>query len=240
MPCGLINKMADITVTGLNIFPIKSCKACQVQEITLDSYGVVGDRRLMLVDGSHRFISQRKYPILATVAVQYTEDDNTLRVSSHKMDTELLVPLILDGVRIETTIWNDTVMTIDQGDAPSQWFSKLLGISGNFIRLVASAERSSPGFHRPVSNYPESLKGRLPQMEITLTDAGPVSLISNESLLDLNERLSKVVEEHEVPLSRFRMNIEVSGCSKPFEEDEWLIIQISNIPLLVYVENTVS
>ena len=43
------------------IFPIKSCKGCKVSEIVTDAYGVVGDRRFMLVDGRGRFISQMKY-----------------------------------------------------------------------------------------------------------------------------------------------------------------------------------
>ena len=160
-----------------------------------------------------------------------------MHVSSNKMDTELVVSPVLDGPRKETTIWDDTVMTIDQGDPPAEWFSKLIGIS--YIRLVASAERTTPDFHRPVSNYPPTLMGKIPPMEMTLTDDGPISLISHESLSDLNEKY-KEVEDHEVPLNRFRMNIEISGCSKPFEEDEWLIIRICNIPLLVYVDNFVS
>jgi uncharacterized protein YcbX len=228
-----------IRVTGLNIFPIKSCKGFPVQEITIDNYGVEHDRRLMLIDAGNRFISQRKFPILATVTVTYDETGSTLHVSSPKMDSPLTVPLKQDGARITTTIWNDTVSTIDQGEAPAQWFSKLIGFDVNYVRLVASAERS-PGFNRPITNYPESLKGRIPQMEITLTDAGPVSLISRESLDDLNERLSKQADGHRVPLTRFRMNIEITGCSKPFEEDDWLLVRIGNTPFLVYTENTVS
>ena len=35
-------------------------------------------------------------------------------------------------------------------------------------------------------------------------------------------------------LNRFRMNIEISGCSKPFEEDEWLVVKIGSVPFLCY------
>ena len=56
-------------VSGHNVFPIKSCKACRVEEIVVDKIGVVGDRRLMLVDGNNRFVSQRKFPKLETVTV---------------------------------------------------------------------------------------------------------------------------------------------------------------------------
>ena len=65
-----------------------------------------------------------------------------MRVSSNKMDNVLPV---LDSPHKETTIWDDTVMTIDQGDQPAEWFSKLIGIS--YVCLVASAEKTTPGFH---------------------------------------------------------------------------------------------
>ena len=99
--------------------------------------------------------------------------------------------------------------------------------------MVTSAEKTS-GFHRFVTNLPDSLKGRLPPMKIALADAGPVSMISNESLSDLNERLREQSGGHEVPLTQFRMNVEIAGCGQPFEEDEWLVIRIGSIPLLVY------
>ena len=43
-----------------------------------------------------------------------------------------------------------------------------------------------------------------------------------------------------VTLDRFRMKIEITGSSRPFEEDEWLVIQIASTPLLVYVSNEVG
>ena len=225
--------MAEVKVTGLNIFPVKSCKGCHVDEITIDGHGVVGDRRFMLVDGRGRFISQRKYPKLATVTAQWIDNNQVLHVTNPGMDRDLKIIPKWDGERIETTIWEDTVMTIDQGDEASQWFSQFLGLSGNYFRLVTSAEKNS-GFDRFVTNLPDSLKGRLPPMKIALADAGPVSMISNESLSDLNERLREQSGGHEVPLTQFRMNVEIAGCGQPFEEDEWLVIRIGSIPLLVY------
>lgn len=230
-----------ITVTGLNIFPIKSCKGCKVTEITTDSYGVVGDRRFMLIDGTGRFITQRKYPKLSMVIVEWREnkdDIKVLNINAPNMNELTVVPLY-NGERTETTIWRDTVMTIDQGQEASDWFSKYLEIGASFIRLVAAAEHA-PGYSRYVSNFPPTLKGRLPPTPVHLSDAGPVSLISNESLDDLNQKLNERVKGHQVPLNRFRMNIEISGCSYPFEEDDWLIVRIGTTPFLVYVANEVS
>ena len=228
-------------VTTLNIFPIKSCKAVKVDEIEVDSWGVVGDRRLMVVDGNGRFVSQRKFSKLATVLARFVDEGGKrlLHVSAPGMDRDLKYEPKLKGERMDVSIWESKVRAIDQGDIPAQWFNTFIGHGSMFHRLVASAESStssSPSadeFHRFVDNLPHSLKERLPFMQMALADDGPVSLISEESLADLNHRLKERIG-NEVPLNRFRMNIEISGCSKPFEEDEWLLIRIGSVPFLSY------
>lgn len=207
-----------------------------MEEIELDSYGVVGDRRFMLIDGSNRFISQRRFPKLALIVVKWVEYNggSILQITAPGMEQLDVVP-VFDGERSETSIWNDSVMTIDQGEEASKWFSKYLGIGANFIRLMACANER-PGYNRTV-DLPSFLKGRLPSISVTLSDAAPVSLISNESLADLNQKLKDQSKGHEVPLNRFRMNIEISGCTHAFEEDEWLVIKIGAVPFLVYVAN---
>lgn len=236
------------TVIGLNVFPIKSCHALQVEEIQLDSYGVVDDRRFMLIDGaSKRFVSQRKFPKLASVSSKFTTNDNGLRclyVSAPGMKSDLEFVPVSSGDRIEVGIWEDKVLVVDQGEEPAQWFSDLIGHGGTYIRLVSSAESLTPndlqtGFQRTVTNLPSSLKGRLPPSKMALTDAGPVSLVSVESLGDVNRRLRER-ECEGVPLNRFRMNIEISGCAKAFEEDNWLIIRIGTMPFLLYTYAQVS
>lgn len=222
----------EIKVTGLNIFPIKSCKGCQVDAVKVDSHGVVGDRRFMLTDGTGRFITQRKHPKLALVRPAWIADDSgakRLLVTAPGMPRELLVEPKYEGERTETRIWEDTVATVDQGEEAARWFSEYLGIGVNTVRLVAAPK----GFDRPVV-LPPTLKDRLPPMKMALADAGPVSLVSRESLEDLNGRLKEACPGHTVPLTRFRMNIEISGCGHPFEEDEWLVAKIASVPLLFY------
>ncbi len=240
-------------VTSLNVFPIKSCHALQVEEIQLDAYGVVDDRRFMLVDGNNRFVSQRKFPRLAMVRSEFTVDpkgQRLLHVIAPGMDSDLRFAPVTSGERVEAGVWEDKVGVVDQGEAPAAWFSKFVGHGGAFTRLVSSAESSrsnsddSPkssttDFHRTVSNLPSGLRGRLPAMQLALADAGPVTLVSAESLADVNHRL-KERECEEVPCSRFRMNIEISGCSRPFEEDEWLLVRIGEVPFLAYANAEVS
>ena len=228
--------MADLCVSGLNVFPIKSCKASRVQEIVVDSYGVVGDRRFMIVDGNNRFVSQRKFPQLATVSVAFEDGGKVMHVTAPSLSRDLRLVPVCEGERlVEVTLWESTVMVVDQGDEAASWFTELIGVGGLYCRLVASAEKESDKFVRFVTNLPPSLKGRLPPMQLALADAGPVSIISEASLVDLNRRLMERTGEAEgVPLKQFRMNIEISGCGQPYEEDEWLIVKIGDVPFLCY------
>lgn len=223
-------------VTALNVFPVKSCRAVNSNEITIDEYGVAGDRRFMLVDGGGRFISQRKCPKLATITAKLTnsEDGNQLLHLSHPDVKDFILKPVYTGARMEAGLWNNQVGVVDQGDQVASWFSAILGPGYDHVRLTCSAEKYG-GYKQQVNenHIPQMLKGKLPSTNIGLTDGAPVSLVSTESLADLNSQLQPITGES-IDLNRFRMNIEISGCTKPFEEDEWLVVKIGSVPFLVY------
>ena len=230
----------NMKVTKLSFFPVKSCKAVNPSEITIDEFGVVGDRRFMLVDAGRRFMSQRKCPRLATVTAKYIDKDgNKLLQLSHPDTKDFVLQPVYSGSRMEAGLWSNQVNVVDQGDKVAKWFAAILGPGYEHVRLAWSAEKYD-GYkhHVDEKDIPQALKGRLPSVKIGLTDGAPVSLASAESLADLNSRLQPITGEG-VDLSRFRMNIEISGCSKPFEEDEWLVIKIGSVPFLVYHDSEV-
>ena len=220
-------------VTGLSVFPIKSCQGQSVEAVQLDQYGVVDDRRLMVVDSERRFISQRRFPVLATVTAHYegSGEKRIMSVCAPSVGEELRFVPVWNGECVECTVWGSHVWAVDQGDTAAVWLSSLIGQSG-YYRLMTCTQPSDDRA-RLVENLPPGLKQRLPPMKMCFADAGPVSLVSHESLADLNRRMSDLYKT-EVPLNRFRMNIEVRGCSRAFEEDEWLLVRIGAVPFLVY------
>lgn len=228
-----------LRVTGLNVYPIKSCKAIQVSEIEFDEFGVSGDRRFMMVNSKGRLISQRSgNPIMATVTTTFVEENGRryLCASAPSMSWDLKFEPVLEGPRVDAYVeFDNCVRVIDQGEIPAKWFNELMGHETTHNRLVASAENIASGemFQRFVSNLPPSLKNRLPPMQVGLADLAPVTVASHESLADLNVRLRERGVDN-VPLNRFRMNIEVAGCSRPYEEDDWLLVRIGEVPFLVY------
>jgi uncharacterized protein YcbX len=58
---------------------------------------------------------------------------------------------------------------------------------------------------------------------VSFADAYPFLIIGEESLNELNSRMEKFL-----PMSRFRTNFVFSG-GKPFDEDRWQKIRVSNI-----------
>jgi len=222
-------------VVTLNVYPVKSCQAVNPNEIMIDQYGVVGDRRFMVIDGGSRFISQRRCPKLATIIANFIDESGTqlLHLSSPGMKDFKHLP-VYSSDRVQAGLWEGSVGVVDQGDDVAKWFSTLLGPGYEHVRLTCAAETHG-GYKNQVKerHLPAALKGKLPSINVGLTDGAPVSLASVESLGDLNSRLQPITGGC-VGLNRFRMNIEISGCSKPFEEDEWLVVKIGSVPFLCY------
>ena len=229
----------DVVVTGLNVFPVKSCRAVSAEEVEIDEFGVVGDRRFMVIDGT-RFTSQRRLPRLALITVRYEDGAQAARSRKTKLIftapemPEFILEPELEGERVEVTLWDDTIHVIDQGDAIAKWLNQFVGMGSAHLRLVASAEQHAD-YSRPLSEQriPAKLQEKLSDRQVALPDTGPISLVSQESLVDLNRHMKERGGE-EVDLKQFRMNIEVSGCSEAYEEDKWLMVQIGTATFLSY------
>ena len=225
-------------VSKLNIYPVKSCKALSVAEIEFDDFGVVGDRRFMMTDQNNRYLSQRRFGIMTTIVSTFVVENGRkyLCLSAPSVNWNLRIEPVTEGPRNDAHLYDCSVRIIDQGDEAARWCNELIGPDcGGGVRLVASADGSSIGerYRRPVENVPKNLESRVSGIQVGLANESPVSLVSQESLGDLNEKMTQN-GVNEVGLDRFRMNIEIAGCSRPFEEDEWLQIRIGEVPFLVY------
>ena len=134
----------DIRVTQLNVYPVKSCRRVSVSSVRLDEFGVCNDRRFMLVDGNGRFLSQRRYPILATVTAtleteEAPEDNGAIRrvkMSSPHVDWDLEVEPRRDGKVVQVGIWEDKALAVDQGEKAAEWIRDLLKTGMTYNRFV--------------------------------------------------------------------------------------------------------
>jgi uncharacterized protein YcbX len=197
------------TLSGLNVYPVKSAAGIAVSAARVDARGLTGDRRWMVVDENRSFLSQRTHPRLALVSVAIAPEGVIL--TAPRMPA-LAVPVPRPGASVvRVRVWRDVCDAVPAGDKPSAWLSRVVGAACELVYLPESS-------HRLVA-----ARGAAPPAEIGFADAFPFLLISEGSLADLNRRL-----EHPLPMNRFRPNLVVRGCS-PYAEDEWRRITIAGI-----------
>ena len=99
------------------------------------------------------------------------------------------------------TLINENCSGVDQGEAVADWLFASLGTRARLLHL--RNENNDADFARP--------------------DMSPILVISEESLADLNSRLSQPVS-----MNRFRPNIVVRGV-QPYEEDSWERVLIGDV-----------
>jgi uncharacterized protein len=205
-----------ITVSNLTYYPIKACRGFDVTESWVERMGLANDRRMMVVTPQSEFLTQREHPKLALVTPTLKNDSVIL--SAPNFDS-LRVPLRKTGLPWPVNIWNSRgVNAIDQGDKAAKWLSDWLGAS---VRLVHFAE----GFKRRLNpDYAVSADDHT-----GFADGYPILVISEESLADLNSRLTA---SRPLPMNRFRPNLVVKGC-EPFAEDGWKRIRIDGIEMAI-------
>jgi uncharacterized protein YcbX len=202
-----------IRVTGLSVYPVKSCGGIRVDAAAVTATGFRWDRRWMVVGEDGRFLSQREHPRLALVRVK-TTDDRLVLSAPHLSD--LHVPFERDeDSRVRVTVWRDECDAVNEGAAAAAWFSDHLGVG---VRLVRLADDDA----RPLGSTAAQ-----PGDRVSFADAYPFLLISEGSLQHLNKRLNLPV-----PMDRFRPNIVVDGC-RPHAEDDWGTVRIGEVDFAV-------
>ncbi len=188
-------------LSGVYVYPIKSCGGISLQSADLRATGLRDDRRWMLVDESGGFMSQRRHPRMALISPRITPDRLVVRAPGMP---DLEVPAEGEhGERIEVEVWGDAQRGVPAGGEADRWFGRYLGFP---CRLVRKPDDDV----RPV----DSAYARDGD-QTSFADGFPLLLISEASLEDLNRRL-----ESPVPMNRFRPNLVVRGCG-PYAEDGW-------------------
>jgi uncharacterized protein len=188
-------------LSGLYVYPIKSCGGISLKRADLVATGLRHDRRWMLVDGAGGFVSQRRHPRMALVSTRLTPEG--LIVSAPGMP-DLEVPLEgEDGERVDVEVWGDRQRGAAVSEEADRWFSGFLDVPRRLVRKPDDDVR-------PVGSV-YAREGD----QTSFADAFSLLVISEASLEDLNGRL-----ERPVPMNRFRPNLVVRGCG-PYAEDGW-------------------
>ncbi|KAM6912178.1 mitochondrial amidoxime-reducing component 1 [Xenentodon cancila] len=207
-------------VSQLLIHPLKSGKAVSLAlaecvKIGL-KFGEVQDRHWLLVTEDGHMVTGRQEPRL--VMVSLTCEGSQAVLNGPNME-ELKFPIRNpDYPVINCRVFSDDIQGRDCGDRVSQWFTDYFGPEKNFrlVHFESEMRPRSPAESEPLFSQYE---------EVAYSDVGPVMLLSEASVEDLNRKLEK-----DVTVERFRPNIVISDC-KAFDEDSWEEIQIGSVRL---------
>jgi uncharacterized protein len=202
-----------LRLTGINIYPIKSAGGIALSEWEIDAFGLRYDRRWMVVDESGTFITQRTHPRMALVEVKI--GDGVLQIDAPGMRTLETSLHPAAAVVTQVVVWNFAGPSTWLGEEAAVWFSQFLATGCSLVHMGDDVVRRANPLFAPVAT------------RVSFADGYPILLISEESLADLNGRLSRPL-----PMNRFRPNLVVAG-GEPYGEDGWERIAISDVRLQV-------
>jgi uncharacterized protein YcbX len=201
--------MADCmgVISQMFIYPIKSCAGIEISESPLLHTGLLYDREWMIVDQEGQFVTQRQIPHMVWITPRLTAEALYLSAPDHQ---EVRVAFDAVGTSKQVTVWRDTLMGDDMGDAVAAWLDAFLAVPGKRFRLI----RFSPQASRlSAKEWTGDLKA--PNM---FSDGFALLVVTQRAIDVLNERL--VAEGFEaVDMLRFRPNLVLEGLDAHTEDE---------------------
>lgn len=201
--------MSDITLSEINIYPVKSLGGMSLDECAVEDKGLQFDRRWMLTNKDGEFFTQRELPLMATLNVAL--EDDSLKVTTKNGDS-ISIPFAENkaGKEQRVSVWESKLKARVAEDSINEWFSDILQTDCQLVQIGENSKRIVSPFYA-VRKYKD---------EVSFADGYPVLLIGEGSLEDLNSRL-----ENPIPMNRFRPNLVVKN-TEAFAEDKWKKIKI--------------
>jgi len=202
-----------LRVEALFRYPLKSAAGEHCVSVALDRFGVVDDRRWMIVGPPGSPLTQRELPRLALLRARGGPSGLELRwEDGPAFEVEFPPP---GAPREAVVIWGHRLILPRASAASATWLTDRLGTEASLLYMPDDVERPvNPRYAREGDRT-------------ALTDGYPLHLVGSGSMADLNSRL-----ESDVGVERFRPNIYVRG-SPPFEEDSWNEIRIGEVTFQV-------
>ena len=200
-----------IILAGIHIYPVKSLGGISLSTAQITARGLRYDRRFMLIDDDHEFITQREVPQMA--AIRTAIDGDTLVLSSAFGDS-ISIPLEPRPMPTRSVrVWTSQVQAHIVSAEADEWLSNHLGVDAKLVYMPDSAQR------RVSPDYAKN------DEIVSFADGYPLLVVSEASLADLNARIVRN-GGNAVTIDRFRANLVVRGCA-PFAEDTWGEFRIS-------------
>ncbi|XP_077196079.1 mitochondrial amidoxime reducing component 2-like [Paroedura picta] len=208
------------TVSGLYIYPVKSCRRVSVDDAAVTEMGLckgdMGDRFWLVIREDGHMVTARQEPRLVLISVACENGNLILNAPEMK---ELSIPVKLPGGNPvkNCRVFGLDIEGRDCGNDVASWLTAYFN-SGP-CRLVHFETQMTPRKCKMIKS-PFRTKDKIPY-----NDCGPLLIISEASVEDLNTRMEKKID-----MRNFRPSITVSGCSA-YEEDTWDKVVIGDVEL---------
>jgi uncharacterized protein len=204
-----------LSLTAIHRFPVKSCRGEALTEAVVEPWGLLGDRRWMVVDDDGETVTAREHPRMLLLEPTLRADGGVdveapdlPRLSVAPAPTADLVPVSVFG--------RAPFLACLAEPAAHAWLSKVVGESVRLVYLDDPSRRhANPDFAGP-------------DAPMAFQDGYPVHVTTSASLERLNDWIAAGprADEGNLPMIRFRPNVVVSGDLVPFEEDGWRGVRI--------------
>ncbi|GAA4433881.1 MOSC domain-containing protein [Pontibacter saemangeumensis] len=204
--------MADLYLSDIYIYPIKSLGGIRVQTAEVEARGLRYDRRWMLVDGKGLFLTQRQHAQMALLQVSLQPEGLEVHHKQGKLKP-LYIPFAESegsGHELQVTVWDDTVPALEASPGISAWFTDALGMPARLVHMPPQTRR--------LVDTAYAANGEV----VSFADGYPFLLIGQAALDDLNSRLAQPVL-----MNQFRPSLVFRGGA-PFAEDGWGEFTIGN------------
>ena len=192
-----------ISLNAIHIYPVKALGGMTLAESPVTSRGLQYDRRFMVVDSNHQFLTQREHPKMATVWVEI--ENGQVIFSAADVDS-ISFPATPKAFPTRTVqVWSSHVRAHTVTPEADQWLSDYLDADVRLVYMPDSAERGiNPGYAKN-------------NEIVSFADGYPLLIASEASLADLNARIVANGGQP-VPMNRFRPNLVIAGC-EAYAED---------------------
>ncbi len=200
-----------LSVSELFIYPVKSLGGIKVNSVQLTDRGFQYDRRWMLVDEQHRFLSQREQPAMALLQTSLC-DDGVVVAKKQEPQNKITIPFAATATeKMQVQVWDDLCDAYAVSNEHDAWFSAALQIKCRLVHMPDETLRKVDNryaFDNEITSF---------------SDGYPVLIIGQSSLDDLNSRL-----EEKISVNRFRPNIVFTGGGA-YGEDEMEEFEINGM-----------
>lgn len=217
-----------MSIVDIVIYPVASCRGISLRRGTICPQGLLHDRTFVVVarkdeSAPYKTVDIKSCPAL--VHVQPSIQGSQMYLTYIPTAKSIAVDLEPDtrdlkSLANEIMIWKFPYLPLDLGPEIGGFFKDVVKVRGSDVRLCykSSMKRTIAGNMPPAAaqNYNKNI-------EAGFHAAFPLLLVSMSSLRDLNSRLA---ENDQVEIERFRANIIIEDL-EPWDEDDWSTIRLN-------------